>query len=119
MLPPEPDARKQYGVATSCQPAVQCSQSDNARQKVSRTMEPEQFKPHPSGVVPKYEWQRLYIDAVLETNRTRFLELLTAAQNAISVRLAELAQDHGGSPEENRAIEDAINGLAALRKELD
>ncbi len=82
-------------------------------------MEPEQFKPHPSGVVPKYEWQRAYIDAVLETNRTRFLELLTAAENAIRVRLAEMARDHGGSPEENRAIEDAINGMAALRKELD
>ena len=35
-------------------------------------MEPENFNPHAAGIVPKYEWQRAYIDAVLETNRTRF-----------------------------------------------
>lgn len=82
-------------------------------------MEPENFNPHAAGIVPKYEWQRAYIDAVLETNRTRFQERLTEAEKAVRARLAEMMHDHSTTPDENQDIEDALNGLAALRKELD
>ena len=40
------------------------------------------------------------------------------ADNGIKVRLYEFSMNHGGTPEENQAIEDALNGLKTLRKEV-
>jgi hypothetical protein len=42
---------------------------------------------------------------------------IQAAESAILGRLHEFSLNHGGTPEENNAIADALNGLKVLRKE--
>jgi hypothetical protein len=36
----------------------------------------------------------------------------------MKARLHEFSMNHGGTPEENHAIEDALNGLNILRKDV-
>lgn len=62
-------------------------------------------------------WQKAYMDAVLETDDSKLLERVIAAEHAIQSRAFELAQDHQGTPEEQQAIANAVNGLSILRKE--
>jgi hypothetical protein len=66
----------------------------------------------------KYGWQELYATAVLETDWTKIDEKIQVANNGIRARLHEFSMNHGGTPEENQAIEDALNGLNTLRKEV-
>jgi len=66
----------------------------------------------------KYGWQELYATAVLETDWTKMEEKIQAAENGIRTRLHEFSINHGGTPEENQAIVDALNGLDILRKEV-
>jgi hypothetical protein len=66
----------------------------------------------------KYGWQELYATALLETDWSKIEEKIQVAENAIRVRLHEFSMNHGGTPEENQAIEDALNGLNVLRKEV-
>jgi len=40
------------------------------------------------------------------------------ADNGIRARLHEFSLNHGGTPEENQAIVDALHGLDVLRKEV-
>ena len=61
----------------------------------------------------KYGWQELYAIALLETDWSKIEEKIQVAENAIRVRLHD-----GGTPEENQAIEDALNGLNGLRKDV-
>ena len=61
----------------------------------------------------KYGWQELYATALLETDWLKIEEKIQVAENAIRVRLHD-----GGTPEENQAIEDALNGLSVLRKDV-
>src|SRR5258707_13773140 len=66
----------------------------------------------------KYGWQELYATALLETDWSKIEEKIQVAENGIRARLHELSMNHGGTPEENQAIEDALNGLNGLRKEV-
>jgi hypothetical protein len=63
---------------------------------------------------PGYAWQRPYEAAILETDRTKLPMLIVAAQAAIDARITEIQAKHDATPEERRAIEDAINGLRIL-----
>ena len=66
----------------------------------------------------RYGWQVLYATALLETDWSKIEEKLQVAENGIKVRLDEFSMNHGGTPEENQAIEDALSGLNALRKDV-
>jgi hypothetical protein len=66
----------------------------------------------------EYSWQELYRTALLETDWWRIEEEIQVAENGIRARLHEFDLNHGGTPEENQAIEDALNGLNILRQEV-
>ena len=66
----------------------------------------------------KYGWQELYAIALLETDWTKIEQKIQEADNAIRARLHEFSMNHGGTPEENQAIEDSMNGLGVLRKDV-
>ena len=66
----------------------------------------------------KYGWQELYAIALLETNWTEIEQKIEAADNGIRARLHEFSMNHGGTPEENQAIDDALKGLKGLRKDV-
>jgi hypothetical protein len=66
----------------------------------------------------KYGWQELYATALLETDWSTIDEKIQAAENGIGARLHEFSLNHGGTPEENQAIVDALHGLDILRKEV-
>ena len=66
----------------------------------------------------KYSWQELYATALLETDWSKIEGHIQEAENGIRARLHEFSMNHGGTPEENQAIEDALNGLDILRKEV-
>lgn len=70
--------------------------------------------PSPSPV----DWKNLYTAAILETDWSKLNERIRAADLAIKGRLFEFSQNHGGTPEENQAIRDAVSGLTVLRNEL-
>jgi hypothetical protein len=63
-------------------------------------------------------WQELYATALLETDWSKIAEKIQAADYGIRTRLHEFSMNHGGTPEENQAIEDALHGLATLRNEV-
>jgi hypothetical protein len=65
-----------------------------------------------------YKWHELYNAAVLETNWTQIESRIQAAEAAISGRLQEFGLDHGGTPEENQAIVDALDRLKRLRSDV-
>ncbi len=56
----------------------------------------------------KYGWQVLYATALLETDWSKIDAKIQAAENSISTRLDEFSMNHGGTPEENQAIQDAL-----------
>ena len=66
----------------------------------------------------EYSWQELYRTALLETDWWNIEEEIQVAENGIRARLHEFDLNHGGTPEENQAIEDALNGLNILRQEV-
>ncbi len=65
-----------------------------------------------------HEWEKQYNVAVLETDWSKIEECIQAAESAIRVRLDEFSLNRGGTPEENQAIADALNGLSVLRDEV-
>lgn len=65
-----------------------------------------------------HDWQKLYHLALLETDWSTIAERIQAAENGIRARLHEFSLNHGGTPEENQAITDALHGLDVLRKEV-
>lgn len=67
----------------------------------------------------EYEWQRSYVDAVLETDRSKLAKRTEIARSAIQARIHELSQDYMGTPQERAAIEFALNCLKILRQEID
>lgn len=69
-------------------------------------------------VQTEYGWQGPYQSALLETDWIKIEEKIQLAENGIRARLHEFSMNHGGTPEENQAIEDALNGLDILRKEV-
>jgi len=66
----------------------------------------------------KYGWQELYAAAILETDWSKIEQKIQVAENGIRARLHEFSLNHGGPPEENQAIEDALHGLNILRNEV-
>jgi len=55
---------------------------------------------------------------LLETDRTKIEQRIQAVEAAMKEKLHDPSLNHGGTPEENRAIEDALHGLNILRKEV-
>jgi hypothetical protein len=66
----------------------------------------------------KYSWQELYATALLEADWSKTEGKIQVAENGIRTRLDEFSMNHGGTPEENQAIKDALNGLNGLRKHV-
>lgn len=64
------------------------------------------------------QWHELYKAALLETDWAKIEERIQAADSAISEKLHEFSLNHGGTPEENQAIRDAVSGLTILRREV-
>jgi len=62
--------------------------------------------------------RELYATALLETAWSKIVEKIRVADNGIRTRLHEFSMNHGGTPEENQAIEDALHGLDTLRNEV-
>jgi hypothetical protein len=63
------------------------------------------------------EWQRLYIDALLETDPLSLAGRVSAAEKVMLLRVAELCTS-SDEPEEWQAIEYAITGLSVLKREI-
>ena len=64
-----------------------------------------------------YPWEKTYLAAILETDNAKLRERLAAANGSIVARLDELKMDSGGTPQEQRALADALNGLKKLEAE--
>lgn len=65
----------------------------------------------------QYPWEEHYIAAILETDNAKLAERVGAAHAAIASRRNELRMDHGGTPEEQHALSDAVSSLAVLKNE--
>jgi hypothetical protein len=65
-----------------------------------------------------YDWQKLYRDAVLETDWSKIEERIDETEAAIDQRLREFSLDHSGTQEENQAIVDTLIKLKILRKDI-
>jgi hypothetical protein len=66
-----------------------------------------------------YKWQEVYKAALLETDWSKIEERIRTAEASLHQRKGEFAGNHGGTPEENRAIEDALRGLGVLRNDVN
>ena len=66
----------------------------------------------------EYDWEKLYHKAVLETDWSRIDERIEATESAMQRRLHEFSLNHGGTPEENKAIASALDRLEILRTEV-
>ena len=65
-----------------------------------------------------YKWHEVYKSAVLETDWSKIEQRIQAAESAIEERRTELALDHGGTPEERQAIEDAFRSFSVLKADV-
>jgi hypothetical protein len=66
----------------------------------------------------EYKWHEVYKAALLENDWTKIGRKIQAAEEEIGARLHEFSLNHGGTPEENQAIVDALHGLDILRKDV-
>ena len=66
----------------------------------------------------QFSWIEFYKAAVLETDWTKMEERIQAAEAALHKRKKEFDLNHGGTPKENQAIQDALNALNILRREV-
>jgi len=66
-------------------------------------------------VTTSYSWQDSYQAVLLETDWTKMVELVQAAESEIHKRRLELSKDHNGTQEEREAVVNALNGLRVLR----
>jgi hypothetical protein len=64
-----------------------------------------------------YKWFEVYKASLLETDWSKMNERIHLAEAAIEDRKRELAQNGGGSQEENDAISGAIRSLSFLKTE--
>jgi hypothetical protein len=65
----------------------------------------------------EYKWYETYKTALLETEWSKMEARISAAEAALHERKREFDLDHGGTPEENQAIEAAFRGLTVLRSD--
>jgi len=63
------------------------------------------------------EWQRLYVEALLETDPGKLVGRVAAAEKVILLRVEELCRS-SDEPTEWQAIEDAITGMSVLKREI-
>ena len=63
------------------------------------------------------EWQRLYVDALLETDPLKLVGRVATAEKAILMRVEELCTSSDGAVEW-QALEDAITGMSVLKREI-
>ena len=63
----------------------------------------------------RYSWQDSYHAALLETDWTKMVELVQAAESELHKRRLELSKDQNGTQEEREAVVNALNGLRVLR----
>ncbi len=63
------------------------------------------------------KWQQLYHSAILETDPEKMQERIDETESAIRGRLHEFSLNHGGTPQENQAVVDALHALDVLRNE--
>ena len=66
---------------------------------------------------PRYSWKKHYLAAVLETDNAKLPKRVDNAHAAIDRRRQELDSDHGGTPDEQLALNRALHGLTVLKKE--
>jgi hypothetical protein len=85
-------------------------------QAVDRTDEQTEVREVP--VTTEYIWYDAYKTAILETDWTKMKARLRAAESEIIERQHVLSMDHGGTPEERQAIEEALNGMKCLQREV-
>lgn len=62
----------------------------------------------------KYDWERAYVDAILETDDSKLPALIAEAESKILARVDELNRDH---IEERSYLATAIAGLQTLKHE--
>jgi hypothetical protein len=65
----------------------------------------------------KYEWEREYVAAILETDDAVLAERILAAGLAIANRMDALYVNEGGTQEEQQSITAALASLEKLRIE--
>jgi hypothetical protein len=63
------------------------------------------------------EWQRLYVDALLETDPLKLVGRVATAEKVILMRVEELCRSSDGAVEW-QALEDAITGMSVLKREI-
>ena len=63
------------------------------------------------------EWQQCYVEALLERDPLNLAAKVAIAERVIVARAAEFCMSPDGE-QEWQAIEDAISGLAVLRREI-
>ncbi len=63
-------------------------------------------------------WQDFYMAAALETDWVKMPERIKTAESEIHRRHRVLSEDHGGTPEEQRALANALDGLKVLRNDV-
>jgi hypothetical protein len=66
----------------------------------------------------EHEWQKSYHAVVLETDWLKMPERIRDAEVAIKARLHEFSLNHGGTPEENQAIQSALRALEVIRNDV-
>ena len=64
-----------------------------------------------------FKWQEVYKAALLETDWSKMEERIRTAEDALNQRKREFDLDHGGTLDENHAIQDAFRGLRVLRND--
>ena len=65
----------------------------------------------------KYDWERDYLAALLETDNEKLKDLVTRAKATLLARVDQLNTDHGESAEERASLAIALCGLRKLRIE--
>ena len=68
-------------------------------------------------VMTEYKWHEFYKAALLESDWSKMEERIRAVEDALHQRKREFDLNHGGTPEENHAVEDAFRGLSVLRSD--
>ena len=71
-----------------------------------------------SSTVFHFTWEEIYMAALLETDSSRFPELLNVAAGTLLDRLLVLTASRGNESEVG-AVEDALGSLAVLKREND
>lgn len=65
----------------------------------------------------KYEWEREYVAAILETDDATLATLIAAAESTMLARVGELNNGHLAAQEERTYLATALAGLEKLRVE--